>query len=1097
MTETARRVARLAAPHARGRALAALISTTGLGLVAAAIGIALSPGVWGVLAGWVLVAGAGAAGWAGWRREARLLAGHELGLLVERIGKGRSGSVVSLLEKPASGAGLWGRADALASAQVDRAAPEVARVLSRGTRAFYYGSLGAASAGALLLLLAHPASARAAAFWHPFRTVADARAPVRLFLDRTLARRGGSVTATVTVPGGTTARLWTRAPGEPWAETSLPLDASGSARRVLGPLTSDLFVRASSGSRRSNTVAVRIPPLAFVGAVTVTAHYPGYLDRPDETLPVGADTAVVPEGTRLVTDGEASVPLAAAGWTWAGGRIPLEISGAHFHGTFRPGAGGRFALMVLPADSTPIDGDPPVLSLRVVPDSSPVVILNLPTVDTTLPATLHQAVVIDAHDDHALTRVLVESWRASQTGKIGDTLRQPVSLDGATDRAILEADLDASARGLLPGDTLKLVVVAWDNAPRAHEGRSKTVALRLPSLAELRRATRDAAQDLGASTDSVLKAARDLASETRDLSAERTRGGQTARTGAEQPGADERPSAMPFESSQRAQELARRQEELTRRVEDLSRAVQELSQAAHAAGIDDSAFQARLADVQQLLQKAITPELEQRLRELQEALQRLDPEATRQALQHLAEAQEELKDALQRSDQLFRRAAVEGELATLSADAEDLKRRQEDWNGAQAAKADSFAAAQERVIAGGADSLIKGIEQATHDLHGGQTLDQPMASARAARQAMGQAGDAADRGDAGEARRQGDAAEQALKSLPDQLRARRDSLSGAWRQETLDALDRAMSETADLARRQQQVADQLSQGQSGTSMRSAQASVEEGAGAVARQIQDAAGMNALVSPQLAAAMALARRQMAQARQELEQPRPNTQDASQLALQAVDALNATALGLSQARTQVNGSQSGSGLAEALAELTKMAGQQQGLNGEAQGLLPMMGSGGAVMEQLRALAARQRALADRLQRLEASGNAPGAGALADEAKDLARRLEGGHLDPATMARQQALYRHLLDAGRSLTGDEPDEQHERQAPIAGDVNPLLPPSLRPGATGRGPRVPYPTWETLRGLTPDQRQQVLEYFRRLNAPPAPPAPPPDHAGP
>jgi uncharacterized protein with PIN domain len=283
------------------------------------------------------------------------------------------------------------------------------------------------------------------------------------------------------------------------------------------------------------------------------------------------------------------------------------------------------------------------------------------------------------------------------------------------------------------------------------------------------------------------------------------------------------------------------------------------------------------------------------------------------------------------------------------------------------------------------------------------------------------------------------------------------------------------------------VADQLSQGQSGSGTRSAQASVEEGAEAVAQQIQQASGKNALVSPQLAAAMALARRQMAQARQELEQPRPNTQTASQLAAQAVDALNATALGLAQARAQVNGSQSGSGLSEALEQMAKLAGQQQGLNGESQGLLPMMGQGGSVTEQLRALAARQRALADQLQRLQAGGNAPGAGALAVEAKELAKRMEAGQLDPATMARQQLLYHHLLDAGRSLTGDEPDDQHERRATIAGSENPLLPPSLRPGATGRGPRVPYPTWETLRGLTPDQRQQVLEYFHRLNAPPLP----------
>ncbi|HYK09266.1 MAG TPA: hypothetical protein VEV39_00530 [Gemmatimonadales bacterium] len=1091
MTETARRVARLAAPHARGRAFAALIVAAGLALVAAALGVLLAPNVWGVTLGWALVAGAGVVAWRIWRQESRTLGDHHVGRLVEQLGRGRSGSVVNVLHsRTASGEGLWGAADARAAAQVARATDDVAGHLNRRTRRFYYMGLGTVAGGAGLLLLAQPTSARAAAFWHPLRTIADAHSPVRLVLDRTVAHRGDTVTATIIVKGGTAARFWTRAPGEPWSEATVILDSNGTAHRALGPLTSDVFVRVTSGSRTSPTLAVHIPPLAFVGAVTVTAHYPKYLSRPDETLPLGADTAVIPEGTVLSTEGEASVPIASARWSPGS---PLDVHSAQFKGSFRPTRGGRFALIIAPADGSPVEGEPPILTIKVAPDSAPVVALNLPTADTTLPPTLHQPVVVDAHDDHALTRVALQSWRASQTGKVGDTLSQPLSLDAATDRAILQADLDATARGLFPGDTLKLRVVAWDNAPQAHEGHSATIALRLPTLAELRAATRAATQELGSSTDSVLNAAKNLGAETRDLAAERTRAGTTQRTGSEQPGTDPKAGAMPFESSQRAQELARRQEALSQKVQDLSHAVQELAQAAHAAGIDDSAFQRRLADVQQLLQKAITPELEQRLRELQDALQRLDPEATRQALQHLSEAQEELKDALQRSDQLFRRAAVEGQLATLTQDAEELKRRQGDWNSTQAPQADSAAAAQERELAAGTDSLMKGIQQAGQDLRAGQTLGQPMQSAQQARQAMGKAGDAASQGNPGDAKQQGQRAEEALKDLPDQLRSRRDSLSGAWRQETLDALDRAMSETADLARRQQQIADQLSQGQSGAPMRSSQASVEEGAQAVAQQMQETAGKNALVSPQLAAAMALARRQMAQARQQLEQARPNTQSASQFAAQAVDALNATALGISEARAQVNGSKSGSGLSEALEQLSKMAGQQQGLNGESQGILPMMGTGGAVNEQLRALAARQRALADQLQRLQASGNAPGAGSMADEAKEIARRMEAGQLDPVTVARQQALYHHLLDAGRSLTGNEPDDQRERRAPLAGTVNPLLPPAIRPGATGLGPRVPYPTWESLRDLTPDQRQQVLQYFRLLNAP----APVPAHTGP
>ena len=254
---------------------------------------------------------------------------------------------------------------------------------------------------------------------------------------------------------------------------------------------------------------------------------------------------------------------------------------------------------------------------------------------------------------------------------------------------------------------------------------------------------------------------------------------------------------------------------------------------------------------------------------------------------------------------------------------------------------------------------------------------------------------------------------------------------------------------------------------------------------MARQIREAAGKHALVSPQLDAALGYAKRQMAAARSELEEADPNASEAGMLAEDAVDALNATALALARSRSQVAGGKSGSGFAEAVEQLARLARDQQGLNGLAQGLFPLMGvSGEAMLQQLRALAARQRALAEQLERLQAGGASAAAGPLAQEAKELARQLEAGRLDQQTIERQQRLYRRLLDAGRTLSNDEPDQTKERVSRSATGDSVHIPDILKPGATGAGPRLRYPTWEELQGLTPEQRRLVLEYFRRLNAP-------------
>ena len=1094
MTETARRLHRLARPHARARALAVVLASAGAALAAAALGLALAPRLPGVALGWLCVAAsAWAAAWAV-RRALREAAATSVGRLVETAAKTRAGSIVGVVTPaPPTGRGgtspdLLAAADARAARVVERAAAAVDGLLGRTTRRRIALGAVAALAGAALFVVASPTSGRAAAFWNPLRAWRDARAPLRLAVDRRRVRRGDSVTVSVTAPGATRATLWTRGPGEPWHAALLPLDGDGRAERRLGPLETDLFLRAASGGRSSAELKVDVALPAFLAELALTARFPAYISRSDEPLLVGPDPVLLPAGTEIVTSGAASVPLAAAAWTAAGGgRLArLRVDGARIEGRFTPAASGTWRFAAQTRDGAPFEwgsgadgeGMPPELHVVVVPDSAPVVALPVPGRDTTLPLSLRQPLVVDVRDDHGIARLTVVSWRVSRTGRVGEAVRESLDVSGAGDRAIVQGELDAQRRGLLPGDTLRVYAEAWDNAPApaTHRGRSPELALRLPSMEELRAAAREAARAVAGSAESLSAAQQDLSERTRDLAQERNRDASGGAT--RQPGGQA--GTLPFQATERAEEIAHQQAAMAERVAELARAVDEIARAVEAAGVNDTAFQQRLREVQDMLQRALTPELQQRLRELQDALARLDPEATRQALQRLAEAQQQLRRELERSQELFRRAAIEGELASLAQDAEDLARRQGEWNKDDAARADSSAAAAERLIGERTDSLAQGLDRAGRDV----PLTRPQGAARRASGAMQEAASAAAQRDSRGARRGGQEAADSLRDLPDELRRQRDSLAAAWKQETLTALDRALGETAALAARQLGIATALRRGETGAATRGNQAAVEEGTSAVERQVSEAAGRHALVPPQLEAAIGAAQNQMRLAREQLEQADPNAATAAAYAEEALDALNATALTLVRTAQQVAGAQSGSGFQEAMEQLARMAGQQQGMMGDAQGLLPMMAPGGqAVLQQLRALAARQRQLAEQLERMQAAGASSAAGPLAAEARELARQLENGRLDPRTIQRQERLYRRLLDAGRTLSGQEPDEQKDRVSRSATGDSVHVPGALAPGATGAALRVRYPTWEELARLTPEQRRIVLEYFRLLNA--------------
>jgi hypothetical protein len=527
-----------------------------------------------------------------------------------------------------------------------------------------------------------------------------------------------------------------------------------------------------------------------------------------------------------------------------------------------------------------------------------------------------------------------------------------------------------------------------------------------------------------------------------------------------------------------------------RQAEQVKEAIKALQQSAEAAGLNDPAWQQRLREIQEQLERAITPELRDRLAELQQALKELDPERAHDALEKLAEAQKELRDALERSRELFKRAAIEGDMANLTAEAKDLAMQQQQWNQQVPALDTTRAQREEQSLAGRADSLGSALDRLSKDLSGenpGQQEAMQQAAQRAsqAAQQMRQAAKSAGEGKKAQARQEGKEASEKLDPLGDQITEQRENLQEEWRKEVVQALDQVLGDASRLADRQLKVGEALQRGETSAPVRSEQGAIEEGVERLLQQVKEVSGKNAMVSQQSSIALAAAENAMQKGREALSTAAPNPREAGRRAAEAVDALNSAAFTLLRSRSAVEGSQSGSGLQEAMEQMSQMAQQQGQLGQQSGGLLPMMGQGGQAQEQLRQLGARQRALAERLERMRAGGQMPGAADMAQEAKDLARTMEAGRLDRQTVERQERLFRRMLDAGRTLQGQEQDEKQERQSTTAKDDSIHLPPALRTRLLGDDTLLRLPSWEELQQLSPEERRRVVEYFRRLSEAP------------
>ncbi|HEU5218931.1 MAG TPA: hypothetical protein VFU23_09740, partial [Gemmatimonadales bacterium] len=481
-------------------------------------------------------------------RSARALGTGRLAGRLEHDSGWRAGALRGLLQPASEGtsSGLRDAADQAAAQEVEARAPAALAPARRRVGRLLTGALAGAVGCVLLLGAAGVRHGPAALLWQPRLALSMVSSPLRLGADRRSVRAGDSVALRVSAPGRRAVTLWTRSPGTVWMSSALVLDSAGSATYVAGPLTEALFAHVTDGRRSSDTVEIAVRRPAFLAAFGVTIRYPAYLKLEDEPAPVSGDTLILPAGSRLDARGEATVPLGTAAWQHGAVFAALPIEGTRFGGAVTPGASGSYRLVLRSADGEPLTGDEIVLPIRLLPDLAPEVEIPVPAGDTIAPPVGSLPLVIDARDDHGLIEAVLER-RVSHNGAVRQLAEERLPLPGQTpDRAILPASIDPAALGLAPGDTLRVAARVRDNSPAGQTGRSREIAITVPTRPELRAAEQDRAREIQKKLDSLVAESRNAQRQTEDL-------GRAQQRGAE--------NALDFDAAKKAEAVAERQEQ--------------------------------------------------------------------------------------------------------------------------------------------------------------------------------------------------------------------------------------------------------------------------------------------------------------------------------------------------------------------------------------------------------------------------------------------------------------------------------------------------------------------------------------------------------
>lgn len=777
---------------------------------------------------------------------------------------------------------------------------------------------------------------------------------------------------------------------------------------------------------------------------------------------------------------------------------------------------------------------PPPFRITLVADAPPTVALPRPGRDLELPASLRLPIVLEASDDVGLARV--ELWVApvSADGEMGEPEVQVLPLEGRRD---LRMAPTLELAGRLPsGGEVLLWARAVDISPAGQEAVTPRYRLRPPSDASVRDEARRRVQQAEEQVESLVARSGREARRLRDQAAD-ARVGRSGSGGEFQDREALREGARGQEAVGSEVEAIRNElTEARRSLEALGDAEGGLSDRLAAleqllAELGDGDDAQRLAELLDSLETGRSMDVGEELARLAEAGEAL---------------QERLEAALERFrraalEESFR--GLEDDLRALAREQEEVARRLRGEDGVEPGNGDGVhpdssrasdpgdpsaagepgqpgepgepgepggepgdpgepgepgdaaspdpAAAQE-ALAQAVDPVRERLEELARRLAGDGAEAPSRAAGQAnrelerAREAMERAAEAARGGDSGGAADEaGEAGEAAQRALDEVEQARNDWME-AFEEALRSALRQGAEEALALARQQDDLrvrmdgAGRVERGQ----LRSDEAALVQGVRNLANRLEGVNRQLPALGRELGSALGQA---LTAGEDTVEQlGRSGLWGGGrfdQSAARTAAALNQVAILALQGMEQLGQGGEGSAMDQLLEELEALAQGQEAANQQAQASAGDGTEEGQGADSMGEAAAAQRAVADAARSL-ADGDpgdwSPGdLDELAREAEALAEALESGTLDRELLRRQEELLERFLGAGRMLERDGPTE--EREGTPAGVVErPLIPP-LDPELLRDG-RIPLPSADDLRHLTPAERRLVLEYFEALN---------------
>ena len=467
-------------------------------------------------------------------------------------------------------------------------------------------------------------------------------------------------------------------PGEEQAEavTVMP-DSSGVFRHQIAGVRQPLRYRAEADDVVSPWHTVTVVERPLVRGLHVSLDFPNYTRLPSQRLEPGVGDVTALPGTRVQVEVGVGRPDPASGAGQAvqeaflrfdDGRLDtLTLSGGKATGTFALREKGHYEILLRSARGAEND-DPITYALGLLTDAPPSIVLLAPDIDATLDETLGADLRMRLADDFGFSKLRL-LYRVAER-RYGEPMEDFESIDLSLekptqlDQEVLYNWLLTEATDLdpIPGDVIEYYVEVWDNDAVAgyKAAKSTTQRLRMPSLAEQYQQLEEGQEGAEETLDELLRQTESVSEEFQELRDE-------IRTKQEADWQDQR----------QLERLQEQQGQMEEQVQSLQQQVESMTSQMEEGGLVSEETLEMYRDLQKVVEEISSPELQEAMEQLREAMENLDLQQMQESIENFEFSEEQYKERLERTLELFKNLRVQQGLEEAARRAEELAKQEE------------------------------------------------------------------------------------------------------------------------------------------------------------------------------------------------------------------------------------------------------------------------------------------------------------------------------------------------------------------------------------------------------------------------------------